>query len=452
MRLSHSRADRYLDKLFGNRGQMNELVVVALFGVALASLVLVVLLITRKTRAIPHQPLTQLTNLSPVETGLDLSAVQEIEISDHLGSTLALKRLSSHSIEKGKKYSEIVPASSSVIAGAAQVLPSISLNQLAKSGNLFTATGPVKDLIKYADGTVSSIVSNGKRVTSHAGFKAADLSKLNAAAAIGASMQVMALVSGQHFMVQITKRLDVIEAGMNNLVDFHHDEKLGVLRSIENQLKAIAIKKHVDHTDIQVLRNSLAQADSISMEYLIRLDRQIADDDFTDIKERKLLSKIRASKDLEALLQEMEVEGLPFSIQISMYADALKLELKKAEYATRLKLGEIDKASEVFDELEILKKHSFQEKAPELLNQAFSKINEKAKSLVDGQWIESTKAAERLKLISSREDDLNTFVDRFTSQDNFAEISESNSEEVEILYLTNSESSETRVFIAAKEA
>lgn len=431
---------------------MNEFIVITLAVVAFASVVLVVFVITRKTNARPDHTLTSENNLTPRESLLDLSAVQEIEISDNLGSTLALKRLESHAIKRGKTYSEIVPASTSIVAGAAQVLPSISINQLAKSGNLFTATGPVKDLIKYADGTVSSIVSNGKRMTSHAGFKAADLSKLNAAAAIGASMQVMALVSGQHFMVQITKRLDVIEAGMNHLVDFHHDEKLGVLRSIENQLKAIAIKRHVDHTDIQVLRNSLAQVDSISMEYLIRLDRQIAEEDFTDIKERKLFSKIRASKDLEALLQEMEDEGLPFSIQISMYADALKLELKKAEYATRLKLGEADKASEVFDELEILKKHSFQVKAPELLNQAFSKINEKAQSLVDGQWIESTRAAERLKLITSREEELNTFVHRFTSEDNFDEISGSNSEELEILYLTNDEISETRVFISSKDA
>jgi hypothetical protein len=417
------------------------------FPVALA---IIFFIIRRKGKARPHgDPLE--SNKTLFETPFDLAAVQEIEISDNLGSTLALKRLPAVSFESNKKYSEIVPASSSVIAGATQVLPAISLNQLANSGNLFTATGPVKDLIKYADGTVSSIVSNGKRVTSHAGFKAADLSKLNAAAAIGASMQVMAMVSGQHFMVQITKRLDVIEAGMNHLVDFHHDEKLGVLRSIENQLKTIARKKHVDHTDIQVLRNSLAQVDSVSMEYLIRLDRQIAGEEFTDIQERKLMSKIWASKDLGALLNEIEAEGLPFSIQISMYADALKIELKKAEYATRLKLGEADKASEVFEELEVLKNHSFQQKAPELLNKAFARINEKAMSLIDGQWIESNKAADRMKMITNQEVELNSFVNKFNKEDDFAEISESNNEEVEVLYLTDGSSGEPRVFIASKD-
>jgi hypothetical protein len=434
----------------GNRGEMNEFAVAALIIVTCLSAVSILVLFKRKqkTPRLPVKPVED--KMALVESTLDLALVQEIEISDNLGSKLALKRLATSSLESGKKYKEIVPLSSSVIAGTAQVLPAVSLNQLAQSGNLFTATGPVKDLIKYADGTVSSIVSNGKRVTSHAGFKAADLSKLNAAAAIGASMQVMAMVSGQHFMVQITKRLDVIEAGMNHLVDFHHDEKLGILRSIENQLKTISLKRHVDHTDIQVLRNSLSQVDSIAMEYLIRLDRQIANDEFSDIQDRKLMSKLRASKDLGALLNEIEAEGLPFSIQISMYADALKLELKKAEYATRLRLGEADKASEVFEELEVLKNHSFQLKAPELLKKAFAKINDKAKSLLDGQWIESKKAAARMELITKQEDELNSFVNRFTKDDDFDEISASNNEEVEVLYLTDGESGDPRVFISSK--
>jgi len=383
---------------------------------------------------------------------IDYDDVQEIELADPSGSTIKLENLPSSQISKSRKFTEVVSSASTLASGLVKTLPSLSIAEFASAGPIFRATGKVADLIRYKNGTVSSMVSkSGKGIDSHAGFKVSDISKLNVAAAVGASMQVMAAISGQYYMSQITKRLDGITNKVSHLVEFHHDEKLGKLQAIQTRLREISIKTNVDQNDIQALQSLGVEAGAIAREYAGRFEGKIAREEFTNITERKVLSKLGAGKDMKALLDELENEELGLTVQVGIFADTMQLELKKAEYATRLKLGEAEKADEVFSELTRIHESSFLVKAPELLETTFEQIHRKADELLAGQWIESSKAKERLENVKESETKLKGFVAQFVQDDNVRALEKAQAEEVEILYLPSSNNSEPRVFVASND-
>ncbi len=69
-----------------------------------------------------------------------------------------------------RKYWEICVRGTTAVGqtaqGAMRILGQAQpLNEIAKAApnGLFTATAPIQDLIKYADGTVGSIVMEGKK-------------------------------------------------------------------------------------------------------------------------------------------------------------------------------------------------------------------------------------------------------------------------------------------------
>lgn len=61
------------------------------------------------------------------------------------------------------------------------------LAKVAPNG-LFTATAPIQDLMKYADGTVGSIVLRGKTIAEHSGFAEVALKVVNPASVIGGTI------------------------------------------------------------------------------------------------------------------------------------------------------------------------------------------------------------------------------------------------------------------------
>jgi hypothetical protein len=117
-----------------------------------------------------------------------------------------------------------------------------TLADIAKAAphGLFTATAPLETLMRYKDGTTSSVIMKaGERISGSAGFQEVALQAVNPAAVVGAGMQVMAMVSGQYYMDKISKQLEGIESGIERLIDFHNDANIGKLRSIENRMKEI---------------------------------------------------------------------------------------------------------------------------------------------------------------------------------------------------------------------
>lgn len=314
-----------------------------------------------------------------------LAMVEKIEIANRSGQSLMLSSVDSSTALSTKKFQEITVRGTAIGANLVQgAMPALAqaqtLAQIAQAApnGLFTATAPLTELMKYSDGTVASIVMEGGKIANHSGFQQVALSVANPAAVVGAGMQAMAMISGQYYMDKISKQLDGIEHGIERLIGFHHDENIGKLRSIENRMREIIGKKHVDETDIIALQSGIREADSVLMEYSTRLERLSKTGEITEVQARALWSRLSAAKELKNLRANTEEHELYYSFQICLFASKLMLESKKAEFATRMKIGETEKAMEAFESFNTMHQQSFLSNASDFLASLYEPINAKA--------------------------------------------------------------------------
>jgi hypothetical protein len=263
----------------------------------------------------------------------------------------------------------------------------------------------------------------------------------------------MAMISGLHYMVQISKQLDKINRGIESLIDFHHDQNIGRLRSVENRMREIIGKNHVDDTDIIALRSGLGHAESVLMEYSRRLERLPGHGKIADIPVRRMRSRLSAAKELQKLRAKIEgpEPDLLYSCQICIYANRLMLESKKAEFATRLKMGETEKAREAFDEFKSMYEQSLNNAADWNFRARCRPIYDKADSLKKRQWFDSKKAKDELRALKSKKADWDKYIGNMADGAADEELIRSFAEDRGILYLPAAEGSEQRVFISVPE-
>jgi len=457
-----------------------EIVVAIIIGLALAAALIVIgIFITKQKRRKPVDTISAEPDSEaeetepPAETELALQPstemlkyIDEFEIATRSGQTLTLSQLGSSNSLSTKQFQEIAMRGSAVGAGLVQgsmpvLAQAQTLDKIRKAlpnEPLFTATGPLNKLMTYSDGTVSSITRNGSRFSFHAGFKEVDISKalevtqvLNPAAVIGGGMQAMAMISGQYYMDQISEQLAGIEQGINKLIGFHHDENVGKLRSIENRLREIVVKKHVDDTDIIALQAGIREADSVLNEYSLRLERLSQSGEVAEIRIRKLLSRISAARELQNLGTNIEDQELYLSFQMCLFASKLLTEGKKAEVATRMKMGETEKAMEAFETFCAAYKQSFAYNAADFLDRLFDPVQAQAETLIQRQWIESKKSSEKLESLEGVKIELNDHISCLTEGEVDKEMMRRFSGNREILYIPAADASEQRVFISVED-
>lgn len=411
------------------------------------------------TEVEPAEVVPVATTQMPVQPSTDMLAlVEKIEIVNHSGQSLMLSSVEASTALSTKKFQEITARGTAIGANLVQgAMPALAqaqtLAQIAQAApnGLFTATAPLTELMKYRDGTVGSIVMKGGKMASHSGFQEVALSVTNPAVVVGAGMQAMAMISGQYYMDKISKQLDGIEHGIERLIAYHHDENIGKLRSIENRMREIIGKKHVDETDIIALQSSIREADSVLMEYSTRLERLSKTGEIAEVQVRALRSRLSAAKELKNLRANTEEHELYYSFQICLYASKLMLESKKAEFATRMKVGETEKAMEAFDSFNVMYQQSFFSNAPLFLEALYEPIDAKAETLVKRQWFDSKRAKGELKSIEKNKADLQGHIGIFADDGCDAEMIRSFMDDSEILYLPSGDGAEQRVFISAKD-
>ena len=192
----------------------------------------------------------------PLRSDIAISEVESFTLKSITGEEITLTRPNAKQLAD-RKYKEVCIRSAAGIGQVTQgIMPMLSqaqtLADLAKvaPNGLFTATAPIQDLMKYADGTVGSIVLRGKTIAEHSGFAEVALKVVNPASVIGGTMQAMALISGQYYMDEISKQLRGVSQKLDKLIGFHHDEKIGILRNIKKELSEIVSKAYVDTGDI----------------------------------------------------------------------------------------------------------------------------------------------------------------------------------------------------------
>lgn len=207
-----------------------------------------------------------------------------------------------------------------------------TLGEIAKAApnGLFTATAPIQDLMKLSGGAVGSAVMKDGKIAAQAGFSEVVIGAANPVAVVAGAMQAMALISGQYYMSEISKKLENVERKLEKLIGYHHDEKIGVLRSANRERLALVSKTNVDDSDIISCQRLVKKCGEVYFEYLTRLEGINI-----ETKERWL----NKPKELRALGASPELDELDFSIRMCYQASVLYEKYKLAEIAIRLKMG-----------------------------------------------------------------------------------------------------------------
>ena len=169
------------------------------------------------------------------------------------------------------------------------VLPAIAVNSMAISGaqGLFRATVNPSTLMKYTDGTISSIIRGSKNITGKAGFQGANPAQIFAPLLI---FQVASIVTGQYYLQGITKQLAAISRRLEHLIHLHHNEKRAILKSGYDVLQRIASKRVFAQEDISELRSIFLAANNVKYEYATLLN-EIDESRYHAVAESAVMAK-----------------------------------------------------------------------------------------------------------------------------------------------------------------
>lgn len=316
----------------------------------------------------------------------DLAKITEIVLQNSLGQELLFTRPNEL---KELKYQEVMVGKTTkigghLIQGAMPVLERAStLAEIAKKApnGLFTATVDPSTLSKFADGTTTTMVRDtANKLAGHAGFQNVEkIGKVNPLMAVNVGMQALAAISGQYYLNQIFAQLDGINSNLEKLIEFHHDEKIGILLNTKNRLSEIIQRKNVDGSDINEIRDLRNKIGEVFQEYKTRLDRERKN--VAEFKSRAWFVEKRVD------YYGKEIDEMSFTLQVCFEADRLSMQAELAEIAVRMKMNYADPMlEELFYQLKDNYDNSFSISIDDKIKEIFEPINLNAKEIVgDGK-------------------------------------------------------------------
>ena len=326
-----------------------------------------------------------------------------------------------------------------------------TLAEIAKMApnGLFTATVDPTTLSKFADGTTTTMVRDGaNKLTGHAGFQHVEnLGKVNTLTVVNVGMQAMAAISGQYYLHQIFSQLNGLNSNLKKLIEFHNDEKIGILLNANNRLSEIIRRKNVDDSDIKEIRDLRNKIGEVFQEYKVRLDRECQD--VVEYKPKSFLVQKRVDS------YGKEIDEMSFTLQVCFEADRLRIQAEMAEIAVRKKLNFGDPVlQELYYQLQDNCTNSFSLSIENNIREIFKPINSNAKEIVRSgkDFIFIDKNSEKLmKGISDKskqlERQLNSKTDKRIINQAFSE----RNDQKEVLIMIDEKLHKQRVFIPVVE-
>ncbi|QGK73192.1 hypothetical protein [Flavobacterium sp. SLB02] len=151
---------------------------------------------------------------------------------------------------------------------------------LYSAQGLYQATVNPANLMTYNNGTLSSITLNGKSFGSHAGFVTAN----TAVFAPILVFQFASMLTGQYYFNGMTKQLTVIQQGINQLLQNHHNERIAKIRAYTEKLIEFDKSSFFtteDFINIDKIKMELAV---IRYEYLLSAHQQLKESLFPEKK------------------------------------------------------------------------------------------------------------------------------------------------------------------------
>ncbi|MER2295415.1 MAG: hypothetical protein ABS913_08850 [Desemzia incerta] len=382
-----------------------------------------------------------------------LNKITEIVLQNGLGQELIFTRPDKLSSVKYQEinFGEHNKISGHLFQGALPVIgQAMYLKDIAKKApnGLFTTKATPSTLSNFADGSFSTMVrDSSNNLVGHEGFTRVNLSGTNPLLGINVAMQATAAISGQYYLHQIYSQLDIISSNLEQLMNMHHDEKVGVLLNAKVRLSEITSRQIVDEVDINEIRSLRNSIGEIYQEYKNRLDR-----------EQQEISKFRSKAlRVEERVKEYNnaIEGMNFTLQIAFEADRLTMQAELAEIAVRMKRDYKDSMlEELFFQLNKNYKNSFSISIKDNIESIFIPINKNANNIIgNGKdfWLIDRDPRKLLRSIQNKSELLQEKLMEKNNYTLFNQVLSEPNKEQNILILPEENLQEQRIFIPLNE-
>lgn len=386
--------------------------------------------------------------LTTKESTKDSITATEIILKNSLGNELVFGRPILKETHD-KMYREVTLSNVNKISGHLinSTMPflqeAITMNQIKKvaPNGLFTTLADPKTLSRFADDSYTTMVrDSSNNLVKNQGFtELTNISQANPINAITVGMQAMAAVSGQYYMHEINSKLELMSDILHELMNYHHDEKIGLLLTVQERLTVIVNKQYNDSHDIDEIRSLLKDVRNVYKEYHTRLLRQI--DELGVFNSKALLAKDRI------LALEKKIQEINFTIKIAYEADQLSIQSQLSEIAIRMKTGDkYETVQELTEQMQQYYNSSFYSNIDVFIKEKYKPVAQNRYRKLGEKYL--IKNRDHLKQINT-----SLRLSNFQSIDsNLGNLSQQllidNNKEQEILYIPNKDLSVQRVFVA----
>ena len=155
----------------------------------------------------------------------------------------------------------------SYISSAAGTGIAVGAQSLAVSG-LYRASAAASTLMKYSDGTISSIIREGGKISSHAGFTSAGFT----AVAPIAIFQALSAVTGQYYMNIITKQLNQLNESVQKILQKIEAKNKAEITVVQEEIIALANQDHYTVDDSIAIRSYMDKAHILLHNYINQIN------------------------------------------------------------------------------------------------------------------------------------------------------------------------------------
>ncbi|WP_417355368.1 hypothetical protein [Flavobacterium sp.] len=139
------------------------------------------------------------------------------------------------------------------------------------ANGLYTATVNTSSLMTYGNGSLSSITMNGSKFGSHAGFVSANPAVFTPILAV----QFASMLTGQYYFNGLTKQLNSVQKGINELISLHHNQRLAKLQYINIKINELNNRNFFTTEDYVIVDRLKYDLSIIRFEYLLSAQQEI---------------------------------------------------------------------------------------------------------------------------------------------------------------------------------
>lgn len=278
-------------------------------------------------------------------------------LKNNVGEELSLLRTPKADLAK-RKYNEIL-ADGSLVASAG--LGINSLHQLSNM-NLYTHVESIGKLIKYKDGSFSSMIKNAHGgIASHSGFTKVSGVSMSMTNPVVPIVLLTSVMIKQQFN-EINHKLDSIANQLSKVANMMHAEKLAVLQTIDNRIKAITAQEQISEANLNELTTMANDAQTVYNQYKILLEQENID---KLLKAKGINDKAR----IQYMMNHIADSDFMYQFKVAFYADSITALVRLTIITSMVKRGEnLEIINEQINFFQTEYKKSFANNASDYIN------------------------------------------------------------------------------------